>query len=120
MNFSLPPFSNQNDKVHGHAWRIRRTRVVVIITVALSIDRGTLLYSAPKGNIAFKTTAFTEEAEITSHPVLRLSVSLRKVNSSSPSELDIFVTLHCYYVEDQESKSRPRYLGYDSIILKPP
>lgn len=80
-----------------------------ILTPAISnIGEDTLSYLAPKGNIIFETTPFTQETEITGHPILRLSVSLNELNGSTPSELDIFATLRHYDAQKQESECGPQ------------
>ena len=75
------------------------------LTTAISdVAQGILSYQAPKGDIVFKTAPFTEETEITGHPILRLSVALRELDGSTPSELDVFVTLRHYDTEGHESE----------------
>ena len=50
-------------------------------------------YEAPSGVVTFKTEPFKHETEITGHPKVRLSMALSARNGSTPSEMDIFVTL---------------------------
>ena len=58
-----------------------------------SIDEVLLRYQAPKGEISFATSPFTHETEITGHPLVRLTISLGTRDGSSPTDLDVFVTL---------------------------
>ena len=44
-------------------------------------------------SVQFTTAAFKQPMEITGHPTVRLSLSLSSRENSSPSEIDVFVTL---------------------------
>lgn len=95
-------------------WPIKRTVKTkyhlgaskILTSTTADIGEGVLSYEAPKGDIIFTTLPFTQETEITGHPILRLSVALRGRNGSTPSELDVFVTLRHYDAEGKESKLR--------------
>ncbi|KAJ9620385.1 hypothetical protein H2204_012295 [Knufia peltigerae] len=71
-------------------------------TVTTASGKGTVSYEAPKGRKIFKTPPFTERCEITGHPTARLSVSLSPSSreeegpSTTPTDMDIFLTLRHY------------------------
>lgn len=57
-----------------------------------------------RGSLQFRTTPFNEPIEITGHPTLRVSMSLSSQYGSSPSEIDIFVTLRHIDAQGAEGK----------------
>ncbi|KAI4854090.1 alpha/beta-hydrolase [Aureobasidium sp. EXF-8845] len=63
---------------------------------------GKLSYSAPKGEISFRSTPFKRQTEVTGHPLARLSFSLSSVDESAPSELDVFLTIRHFDAEHRE------------------
>jgi hypothetical protein len=54
------------------------------------------------GEIYFETEPFTEETEITGHPLAHLAVSIEASGDSSPSEMDIFLTIRHYDTNGKE------------------
>ena len=57
---------------------------------------GLVKWEAPEGGVRFRTKPLDDEVEITGHSMARLSVALARRESSSPSEIDLFVTLRHY------------------------
>ena len=79
----------------------------MLLKAALAVtegnDAGLIRYSAPSGNVKF-SAIFTEETEMTGHPMLRLSISALEHEGQRPSEIDIFVTLRHLDADGNESK----------------
>ena len=75
-----------------------------LTTATSDVGQGILAYPAPKGDVIFRTAPFTDETEITGHPILRLSIALAELDGSIPSELDVFVTLRHYDAGGNESE----------------
>ncbi|KIX98471.1 uncharacterized protein Z520_05772 [Fonsecaea multimorphosa CBS 102226] len=53
-------------------------------------------------SVRFKKKPAEKEIEITGHPSVRLSVSASPLNGSTPTEIDLFVTLRHYDAANQE------------------
>ncbi|KZF19086.1 alpha/beta-hydrolase [Xylona heveae TC161] len=73
-----------------------------LVTSPVDVQEGILRYEAPRGSLLFETTPFEEETEITGHPMAHLNVSLSSRDSSSPSEIDLFLTIRHYDSDGQE------------------
>ncbi|KAH8803322.1 Alpha/Beta hydrolase protein [Xylogone sp. PMI_703] len=67
-----------------------------------TLESKTLMYEAPNGEILFHSDPFDEETEITGHPVAHLAVSIQSSGSSTPSDMDIFVTIRHYNTNGEE------------------
>jgi predicted acyl esterase len=66
-------------------------------------DQETVIrWQAPGGHVRFRTQPAAREIEITGHPMARLSVALSSRNGSSPSEVDLFLTLRHHDADQQE------------------
>ena len=63
---------------------------------------GVVSYEAPQGNTMFRTDPFPSSCEVTGHPTARLSVALQPRDGSTPSEMDLFLTLRHYDTHGQE------------------
>jgi predicted acyl esterase len=56
------------------------------------------------GEVNFRTEPFAQETEITGHPLVHLAVSTQGKDGSTPSDMDIFVTIRHYDAEGKEGK----------------
>lgn len=56
------------------------------------------------GEINFQTEPFSQETEITGHPLAHLVVSMEKKEASVPSEMDLFLTIRHYDEKGVESQ----------------
>lgn len=72
------------------------------LTILEPPNLSVLKYEAPGGEISFETDAFLEDIEITGHPLAHLAVSMEALRDSSPSEMDIFLTIRHYDATGQE------------------
>jgi predicted acyl esterase len=59
---------------------------------------------ANRGSLTFYTAPFPDETEVTGHPSARLSVSLSGRDGSTPTDIDLFLTLRHIDSNDQESR----------------
>ena len=65
-------------------------------------DQGVVKWEAPGGSVRFLTKPSENEVEITGHPMARLSVAVTSRDGSSPSEMDLFVTIRHHDASNQE------------------
>lgn len=73
-----------------------------------SFDRNGLVstdqFLLVRGEINLRTEPFTEESEVTGHPLAHLAVSIQAKGSAVPSEMDIFLTIRHYDQVGKESQ----------------
>ena len=63
----------------------------------------------------FHTDPFAEETEIAGHPLAHLSVSVHVKDHSTPSDMDIFVTVRHYDAEGKEGNLKSPHFPYLSL-----
>lgn len=90
-------------------WPLARTQytdyhLLPDLTMSLQKPRvkGAIKWEAPGDSVRFRSAPLSHEVEITGHPMARLSLALSPRGQSSPSEMDVFVTLRHYDASNQE------------------
>lgn len=73
------------------------------LTRDAELETAVFSYKAPIGEVSFETEKFEEETEITGHPLAHLSVSLQADGHSTPSDMDLFLTIRHFDKDNQES-----------------
>jgi predicted acyl esterase len=90
-------------------WPLARTQYVeyhLHQDQTMTVDKatqsgGVVSWEAPGSGVRFRTLPAKEQIEITGHPMARLSVAAAPRNGSTPTEIDLFLTIRHY---DQSGK----------------
>ncbi|KAI8686824.1 PepX-C domain-containing protein [Fusarium sp. Ph1] len=72
------------------------------LTAGVATEAGALQYDAQDGELDLRTDPFHEKTEITGHPLAHLLVSVADKEGSTPTDMDIFITIRHYDTEGKE------------------